>query len=163
MSKTQLLIKSCYQFKLISAFRFQPIGKAIGYLFFLSLIVLLPVLISMLLTTLFGDESGSLMKGISGGVFTIIFLPFIYLLISFLLFCTASILAGIGLLYKTVVKKRTDFKQLWNMSTLAITSPTLLLVVIESFLWSTSHIVWLYFLASIVLLLVSMRYLPNMK
>ncbi|GGC91866.1 hypothetical protein GCM10007216_23240 [Thalassobacillus devorans] len=163
MSKTQLLIKSCYHFKLVSAFRFQPIGKAIGYLFFLSLIVLFPVLISMLLTTLFGGESGSIMKGISGGVFTIIFLPFIYLLISFLLFCTASILAGIGLIYKTVVNKRTDFKQLWNMSTLAITAPTLLLVMIESFIWSASQIAWLYFLASIVLLFVSMRYLPNMK
>ncbi|SEA97123.1 Protein of unknown function [Thalassobacillus cyri] len=165
MSKTQLLIKSCYHFKLISAFRFQPIGKAIGYIFFLSLIVLIPVLLSMIFSTLFstGEGSGGIMKGISSGVFTIIFLPFIYLLISLLLFCSASLLAGIGLIYVKAGNKRADYKQLWNMSTLSITAPTIILVVVESFLWSVSSIIFVYIFATAVYLFLSMRYIPKMK
>ncbi|WP_028783228.1 DUF1189 family protein [Thalassobacillus devorans] len=165
MSKTRLLLKSCYHFKLISAFRFQPIGKAIGYVFFLSLIVLLPVLLSMISTTLSspGGDAAGIMKGISSGVFTIIFLPFIYLLISLLLFCSSGLLASIGLVYVKVLNKRADYKQLWNMSTLSITAPTIVLVVVESFFWSVSSIILIYIFATAVYLFLSLRYLPKMK
>ncbi|MBM7554754.1 DUF1189 family protein [Thalassobacillus pellis] len=163
MSKTQQMIKCFYHFKMISAFRLKPIGQALGYLFYLSLLLMIPVLTSMILTTLNGPEGtlGEIMKGVSSGVFIIVFTPFIYLATSFLLLCIVSLLAGINLIYGKMTRRRINYKQQWNICCYAITGPTIIFVLLEALSMTTSAFIWLYFPACLVLTLLSTSKVPQ--
>ncbi|MFD1018769.1 DUF1189 family protein [Thalassobacillus hwangdonensis] len=166
MNKTTQLIKSFYNFKMIGAFRILPIGKSIGYIFFLSLIVLIPVMASMLLSLLLSTSEsvgGGMMKGISGGVFSIIFLPFIYLFISFFLMVMISFLSWLAYIYSVITHKRINYKQLWVVTSFAVTAPTLILVIVESFIVSVTSLVWVYLLGCMLYILLSLRYVPSKK
>ncbi|MFC7320895.1 DUF1189 family protein [Halobacillus campisalis] len=163
MTKTQQFIKSFYHIKLLAAFRVQPMGKAISYLFYLSLILLLPVLASSLFTYLFGSESPSIVSGVSSGIFIVIFLPFIYFLIVFVLFIVVSAFAALTLLYTRLTRRRTDFKQLWNISALAITGPSFVVVMMESFIFSSTWFLYVFIIASTIYIGSALKYLPQKK
>ncbi|WP_079530290.1 DUF1189 family protein [Halobacillus hunanensis] len=163
MSKTQQLIKSFYHFKMLAAFRIQPVGKAISYLFYLSLVVLIPVLTSSVYTYLSGQDTlnGTISRGISSGIFVVIFLPFIFFLIALSLFVLVSIIAALAIPYIQIRGLRADYKQLWNISAFAITAPTLVLVTVESFIWSGSMLIYLYLLFSLSYVLYTLSFLPK--
>ncbi|UOR12296.1 DUF1189 family protein [Halobacillus amylolyticus] len=164
MSKTKQLLKSFYHFKMLAAFRVQPVGKAISYLFYLSLIVLIPVLISSVYTYLTTQDSlnDTISHGISSGIFVVIFLPFIYFFIALSLFLLVSALAGLAVPYTHYRRMRADYKQLWNISAFAITAPTLVLVCVESFIVSSPLLICLYFLISCFYVLYALSYLPKL-
>ncbi|WP_101844304.1 DUF1189 family protein [Halobacillus sp. Marseille-P3879] len=161
MSKTKQMIKSFYHLKMISAFRIQPMGRAISYLFYLSLVILLPVLGGALYTYFSAGESSSITSGISSGIFIVIFLPFLYFLISAVLFSLVSILASAALLYARLKWRRTDYKQLWNITAFSITAPTIIFVVIESFLFSSSWLIIFHLLISVVYAGLAVQHLPK--
>ncbi|UOQ93752.1 DUF1189 domain-containing protein [Halobacillus shinanisalinarum] len=163
MSKTKQLLKSFYHFKMLAAFRIQPVGKSIGYLFYLSLIVLIPVLISSIYTYLTAQDalSNTISQGISSGIFVVIFLPFIYFFIAVSLFLLVSALAGLAVPYARYRRMRADYKQLWNISAFAVTAPTVVLVCMESFIISSPLLIYLYFLISCFYVLYALSYLPK--
>ncbi|WP_173916129.1 DUF1189 family protein [Halobacillus sp. Marseille-Q1614] len=161
MSKTQQMIKSFYHFKMLSAFRILPMGKAISYLFYLSLVVLLPVLASAFFTYWLSNETPSALNNVSSGVFVVIFLPFIYFLIAAVLFIVVSLFAFIAMGAVKWRKKRADYKQLWNIAAFSITAPTIVFVLIESFLWSHSILLYLFVISSIIYTALALRYLPK--
>ncbi|WP_082233819.1 DUF1189 family protein [Halobacillus massiliensis] len=161
MSKSQQMIKSFYHFKMLSALRILPMGKAISYIFYLSLIVLIPVLLSAVFTYWFSDAAPSVLNNISSGVFIIIFLPFIYFFITAVLFITVSILAFLALGGAKWARLRADYKQVWNISAFSITAPAIVLVVIESFFWSDNSLFYLFAAVSIIYIALALRYLPK--
>lgn len=163
MSKTQQLIKCFYHMRMLSAFRIQPMGKAISYLFFLSLVVLIPVLISSIFTYLISNKQSTIVDGVSSGVFLVIFLPFIYFIIALILFIYVSLLASMALGYARIRTIKADYKQLWNISAFSITAPTLVLVLVESFFFSGSWLFYLYIFSSFVYLGLPLKYLPKKK
>ncbi|MCP3030328.1 DUF1189 domain-containing protein [Halobacillus sp. A1] len=163
MTKTQQFIKSFYHIKLLAAFRVKPMGKAISYLFYLSLILLLPVLASSLFTFLFGSEPPSIVSGVSSGIFIVIFLPFIYFLIVFVLFIVVSGFAALALLYTRLSNRRADYKQLWNVAALAITAPAFVVVLVESFIFSSTWFLYVFIIASTIYIGSALKYLPQKK
>ncbi|MCP3025666.1 DUF1189 family protein [Halobacillus sp. A5] len=158
MSKTEQMLKSFYHSKMMAAFRIQPMGKAISYLFFLSLITLLPVLLSTMFTYLFSGEKPS--NGVSSGIFIVIFLPFLYFFIAAVLFSVVSILASMALLYSRMRRLRADYKQLWNVTAFSVTAPTIVFVLLESLIYSSTLLIFLYLLTSMAYVGLVLRHIP---
>ncbi|MBP2003077.1 DUF1189 family protein [Halobacillus andaensis] len=161
MSKTQQLIKSFYHSKMLAAFRIQPMGKAISYLFFLSVVILIPVLLGSLFTYFFTEEEFTAASGVSSGIFIVIFLPFLYFFIAAALFCLVSILASMALLYTRIRSLRTDYKQLWNITAFSITAPTIVFVLLEIFIFSSSWLIILHLFFSLIYIGLALQHLPT--
>ncbi|MDC3413374.1 DUF1189 domain-containing protein [Aquibacillus sp. 3ASR75-11] len=156
---------SFYQIKKIAAFRILKISKAIVYLFFLTLFLMIPVLVNAFINDPIIDSnliSNSIdTYGFSKYVLTIVTIPFIYLTITGLIFIFVSFLAGCGLLLAKTLKKRVDYKQVWVISSYAITTPTLSLSVIELLFPALPFTKWGLLILSLLFLLGAIRYLPK--
>nr|WP_269843860.1 DUF1189 family protein [Domibacillus epiphyticus] len=138
------LFKSLYSPKYIAAFRMQGIGKTINYLFFLALLMCVPMIVYLFFYITSGNESMrsiidtklpvlAILEGfIADNLITIpIVLIIYYLLVSFLLFVKVSIFGAIGLWMTRFMKKRAEYRHIFRMAAYAVTLPSLLIVIIE--------------------------------
>ena len=173
MNIKDLFIKSLYSIKAISFFRFQKIEKTISYLFLLSFLVSLPTLILFFISlfsqggietyfefSMMAEEDGT--AGIIP-VFIFLFILFTIIGISMVQFLTVSLLAAIGLLIKQWMKRKLDYKHLWNMSAYAVTLPAIIIGLSALLPVSLSFPAIIYFLLSLTILTLAVRKVPIPK
>lgn len=184
MSIFQLFVKSLYSLKSISLFRFQKIEKTISYLFVLSFLVSLPSFILFLVmllsnfqggsnSTIFGeafygvDESQiiEMQETMSGMIPVFIFLSilFIYLAVAMLEFTSVSLIAALGLIFKKILGRKLNYKQLWPMSAYSVTLPSVLIGLSALFPFSLPMPYLLYSFLSILILFLAIRKVPIPK
>lgn len=179
----QLFIKSLYSLKSIALFRFQKIEKTISYLFVLSFIVSLPTLALFFISFFSNIKSGQFhelgsffqelneqqtinAEGAASGIIPVfIFLTFLFILlsVSMIQFITTSLLAGVGLLLKRVFQRRLDYKQLWNMSTYAVTLPSVIVGLSVLLPFSLPLPYLIYFLLAFIILFFAIQKVPKPK
>ncbi|MBS4199677.1 DUF1189 family protein [Bacillus sp. FJAT-49732] len=121
-----IFLKSLYSFKDIAKFRFLGIGKTIKYTFFLVLLYFLPSLYN---TLILRGESSSLLPDFDTGSIAImlpIFIIFMYIFNTGIIYLKISILAGVALLLANMLKRKLPYRQSWRLTAFSITLPTLL-------------------------------------
>ena len=145
MSIFKQFIKSLHSSKHIAAFRMQGIGKTINYLFFLALIMCIPLVVYMVLYVIGDNESARAVIETKLPILTMendliaansfILLPAVlimyYLFVSFILFIKVSIFGGVGLWLAYILKRRAEYRHTFRMAAYAVTLPTLLILITE--------------------------------
>ncbi|OKL38119.1 DUF1189 family protein [Domibacillus mangrovi] len=175
MSIFKQLIKSLHSPKYIAAFRMQGIGKTINYLFFLALIMCIPMIVYMVLYAIGGNESARAVIETKLPILTMendiitansfILLPAMlimyYLFVSFILFIKVSIFGGLGLWLAHLLKKRAEYRHTFRMTTYAVTLPTLLIAMTE-LMGLTLPFGYLFdWTITSTILIMAIRYLPS--
>lgn len=174
----QLFIKSLYSLKSIAMFRFQKIEKTISYLFVLSFIVSIPTL-ALFLISFFNNiktgqffEFGNLLHELNdaeanatGIVPVFLFLTCLFLLLSIAMieFMTVSILASLGLILKRIFQRKLDYKQLWNMSSYAVTLPSVIIGLSVLLPFSLPVPFIIYFALAFIILILAIQKVPKPK
>ncbi|OLN23371.1 hypothetical protein BTO30_05250 [Domibacillus antri] len=167
MSIFKQFIKSLFSPKHIAAFRMQGIGKTINYLFFLALLMCVPMIVYMFLYVISGSESA---KGIveaelpvlalKGDIMPVVFVTY-YLLVSFILFVKVSIFGGTGLLIARILKKRAEYRHTFRMAAYAVTLPAIITIILELAGWTLPSGYLLDWLITGAMLYAAVRYLPG--
>lgn len=136
ISHTQLLTDSLFQPKKLAAYRILSIGKIIQYVF---LLVLLLTCFSLGQFTTNGasnifsyDEITDYAADLQFLVYPIAAV-FLFIMNALILFTKISIYAYAGLLLAKSMKRRSEYRQVWRTTALAITWETLLSVVLTLF------------------------------
>lgn len=88
---------------------------------------------------------------------------FVYFFTTGYKFIEVSILAALGLLFVSFMKKNLSYKQLWVISAYAITAPTIALSIFEGFGSIIPGGAALLWLASATYLFLAVRAIPNPK
>ena len=175
MSIFKQSIKSLHSPKYIAAFRMQGIGKTIRYLFFLALIMCIPMTIYMILYAAGGNESARMVIETKLPILTMendlmeansfILLPSVlvmyYLFVSFILFIKVSIFGGIGLWMAHILKKRAEYRHTFRMAAYAVTLPALLIAVTELTGFTLPSGYLFDWIATSAMLIMAVRYLPG--
>lgn len=157
MNIGQQFLYSFYHLKKVSTFRIQKIGKPISYLFFLMFLTLIPKIISIFLT----PTSPNLVE--VAQLPSILTIPIFYLFTTSLKFIGVSFLAVIGLGIITWMKKPLQYKHTWTLSAYAVTCPTIVLAMFESFSLYIPFSWLLYWIIAILYLFLILRYIPKPK
>ncbi|MBS4217141.1 DUF1189 family protein [Bacillus sp. FJAT-49711] len=121
-----IFFKSLYSFQDIAKFRFLTIGKTINYTFFLVFLYFLP---SLYHTLVLKGTSSSLLPEFDTGSVAImlpIFIIFMFILNTGILFLKISILAGVALIIARILKKKLPYRQSWRLTAFSISLPTFL-------------------------------------
>jgi hypothetical protein len=142
--------------KQAAVFRFLKVGNNILYCFFLTMIACIlfsPPIFKQTIDTYF--------------LFSFIFIPLMLILYYILLCCVAfffvSILSGIALPIKTLLKRKLNYLQLWSISINAITWPTLLFAIINLLVKLPSYLIWVYVLACLGMVTYAILAVPMPK
>ncbi|GGD04721.1 DUF1189 family protein [Pontibacillus salipaludis] len=155
MKLSQQFLYSLYSFKRVSAFRMLKVGKPIGYLFFLTLLTMIPVLLGVI----FGTRSTASIGALPLPVELII----LYVISTSIKFFDVSILAFIGLGINAYLKRNIQYRHTWALSAYAITIPTLLLAIVENFGFILAGDYVIYMAISTIILYVILQSIPKPK
>ncbi|QFT89863.1 hypothetical protein FIU87_14460 [Bacillus sp. THAF10] len=127
-------IISLYSPKTMATFRFQGIGKTILYIFFLVLVTSIPLFIS------FGTNAFTVTANTEEFSETNLeHLMIVFIVLGYLYFCgikfvQISMLALVGLLIKSRLKRTNlQYRHTWRLSAYAVTLPTLLFSLLQAF------------------------------
>lgn len=175
MSIFKQFIKSLHSSKHIAAFRMQGIGKTINHLFFLALIMCIPMMFYMVLYAIGGTESAKAVIETKLPILTMendliaansfILLPAMlimyYLFVSFLLFIKVSIFGGLGLWLAHLLKKRVEYRHTFRMAAYAVTLPTLLIALTELMDLTLPFDYLFDWTVTSTILIMAIRYLPR--
>ncbi|MCD5323588.1 MULTISPECIES: DUF1189 family protein [Pontibacillus] len=156
MKLSQQFLYSLYSFKRVSAFRMLKVGKPIGYVFFLTLLTMIPVLLGMIFDTRSTEAIGTLPLPVE--------LLILYVISTSIKFMDVSILAFIGLGLNTYLKRKNiQYRHTWALSAYAITIPTLVLAIVENLGLVLSGDYVLYMAFSTVMLYIILQAIPKPK
>jgi hypothetical protein len=86
-----------------------------------------------------------------------------YILLCCVAFFFVSILSGIALPIKTLLKRKLNYLQLWSISINAITWPTLLFAIINLLVKLPSYLIWVYVLACLGMVTYAILAVPMPK
>lgn len=174
MSMFNQFIKSSSSPKHIALFRFQGIGKTIGYLFFLSLIMSIPAFWAAAAYVIAGTDATrnaieelmpllSIAQGQSQNEVILVAagLFFYYVLISFTLFFKATVFGGFALIAVSLLKKRAEYRHLFRMAAYSLTLPALLTTLIQLTGLTFSFAYLIDWLLIAFILILSIRFLPG--
>ncbi|WP_046173845.1 DUF1189 family protein [Domibacillus indicus] len=174
MSLFKQFSKSLYSPKHIAAFRFQSIGKIIAYLFFLAVLMGIPAFwaAAVYLTGETSSAAEAMKESLpfltavqnqeeNKGIFLAAGLFFYYVLLSFTLFLKATVFAGIGVLFVSLLKKRGEYRHLFRMAAYSLTLPLLITTAAELGGLTYSFDYLLDWLLTAIMLLFSIRFLPG--
>jgi phosphotransferase system glucose/maltose/N-acetylglucosamine-specific IIC component len=175
MSIFKQFIKSLHSPKHIAAFRMQGIGKTIHYLFFLALVMCIPMIIYMILYAAGDNESARTVIETKLPILTLendlmeansfIFLPAVltmyYLFVSFILFMKVSIFGGIGLWLAHILKKRAEYRHTFRMAAYAVTLSALLIAITELTGFTLPSGYLFDWITISTMLIMAVRYLPG--
>ncbi|MCR2820403.1 DUF1189 domain-containing protein [Lederbergia panacisoli] len=166
MQKKSIFIifyKSLFSFKDIAKFRFLGIGKSINYTFFLVLLYFLPSLYN---TLVLKGNSSSLLPELDTGSIAImlpIFIIFMFIFNTGILFLKISIFAGAALIVARILKRKLPYRQSWRLTAFSITLPTLLFGLEPLLSKPIPYGTFLDILISIIYILFSIKKIPRPK
>lgn len=178
MRISQLFVKSLYSLKSIAMFRFQKIEKTISYLFVLSFIVSIPTLAVFFISFFsniksdqfygFGNflhELDNVDASPSGIIPVFLFLTCLFVLLSVAMieFIATSILASLGLILKRMFQRKLDYKHLWNMSSYAVTLPSVIIGLSVLLPFSIPFPFVIFFILAFVILMLAIQKVPKLK
>lgn len=126
ISLLQIFYKSLYSFTDIAKFRFLSIGKTIQYVFILICIYFVPSLINSIIIE---KDSTNLIPDFDAGSVAImlpIFIFFMFVLNTGILFLKVSILAYIAKGLANLLKRKLPYRLSWRLTAYSITLPTII-------------------------------------
>ncbi|MFC4618005.1 DUF1189 family protein [Camelliibacillus cellulosilyticus] len=137
-------------------FRFLKIGYNIFYGFFLTLLAAILFSPSIVRATVQTSE-----------MLSFIFLPLMlilyYILLACVMFFFVSILAGIGMLIKTMLHKKLNYQQVWTITINALTWPTLLIAAASLLFPLPTAVIWIYLIGCLIMLANALQAIPKPK
>ncbi|MBY6035478.1 DUF1189 domain-containing protein [Fictibacillus nanhaiensis] len=173
------LLKSLYSTAAISHFRFLGVGSTILYILALAFLSMIPVVTLFVLnlnqrnTSMDNFQNYGLdpeqmkefalsMEGILPIVLMVVYLA-MYILLAGSLFSGISVLAGLGLPFSKILKKKLTYKHLWVMSCYSITLPVFLLTILFVLNVHLPFSFLLFWIVSSLILLLAIKHIPVKK
>ena len=165
MKLHQIFKASIHEPKKLAAFRLLKIGKVFRYVF---LFVMLFTVISFIRyvmgdAALFETSPELLEQGklIGGLIYTIAFI--LQLVIStFYIFLRISIFAYVGVVLLRVMKRRGEYRFMWNTAAIAITVPILVTIILDFFPATSDYSMMITSLIHVGYIAAAAKYYPKL-